>query len=100
MCGGITMDWFLNLDAETQLFIKNFMVSSGSLKRLAEIYGVSYPTVRLRLNQVIYRIQMLDEQNTPSFEAKVMHMVEDNRLTLETAKQIIEDYKDEFADIK
>lgn len=94
------MDWFLNLDAETQLFIKNFMLSSGSLKRLAEIYGVSYPTVRLRLNQVIYRIQMLDEQNTPSFETKVMKMVDDNRLTLETAKEIIEDYKNEFADVK
>lgn len=94
------MDWFLNLDAETQLFIKNFMVSSGSLKRLAEIYGVSYPTVRLRLNQVIYRIEMLDEQNTPSFEIKIMKMVDDNRLTLETAKEIIEDYKKELDESK
>lgn len=90
------MDWFLNLDAETQLFIKNFMLSSGSLKRLAEIYGVSYPTVRLRLNQVIYRIQMLEEQNTPSFETKIMQLVDDNQLTLETAKEIIKDHKNDL----
>lgn len=90
------MDWFLNLDAETQLFIKNFMLSSGSLKRLAEIYGVSYPTVRLRLNQVIYRIQMLEEQNTPSFETKIMNMVDDNQITLETAKEIIKDHKNDL----
>ncbi|MCL2640401.1 MAG: DUF2089 domain-containing protein [Phycisphaerales bacterium] len=33
------------------------VLRSGSLKDLAEAYGVSYPTIRLRLDRVITRLQ-------------------------------------------
>jgi hypothetical protein len=41
-----------DLDLITELVLR-----SGSLKDLAEAYGVSYPTIRLRLDRVIERLQ-------------------------------------------
>ena len=43
--------WFLALEQEDAAFLKNFVVKSGSLKEIARLYGVSYPTVRLRLDR-------------------------------------------------
>ncbi|MFX3816616.1 DUF2089 family protein, partial [Streptococcus suis] len=54
------MDWFFNLEDEEQEFIKQFIFASGSLKELARYYGVSYPTVRLRVDRLIEKIALND----------------------------------------
>ena len=41
-------------------FIKKFVLASGSLKEVAALYGVSYPTVRLRLDRLIQKIQLTE----------------------------------------
>ena len=41
--------WLLALEPEDVTFLKNFVLKSGSLKEIARLYQVSYPTVRLRL---------------------------------------------------
>ena len=45
--------WMENLEDEDISFIKNFVLKSGSLKDIAEVYEVTYPTVRLRLDRLI-----------------------------------------------
>ena len=50
------------LDEDELNFIKKFVLASGSLKEMAEIYKVTYPTVRGRLNQVIEKIKMAEEK--------------------------------------
>jgi len=55
------------LDDEEQAFVISFLRSSGSLKDLASLYGVSYPTVRNRLDALIERINRL-EANTAERE--------------------------------
>ncbi|EOS7670157.1 DUF2089 family protein, partial [Enterococcus hirae] len=52
------MEWFFNLEPEEQVFIKKFLLASGSLKQLAKEYEVSYPTVRLRLDRLIEKIKL------------------------------------------
>jgi hypothetical protein len=42
-----------NLPSEQQRFIEMFILASGNLKEIAKETGVSYPTVRSRLNKVI-----------------------------------------------
>ncbi|PZO98542.1 MAG: hypothetical protein DI615_03980, partial [Gardnerella vaginalis] len=42
--------WMANLTDEDMSFIKNFVLSSGSLKEMSQMYQVSYPTMRIRLN--------------------------------------------------
>ena len=44
--------WILALDPEDATFLKNFVLKSGSLKEIARLYEVSYPTVRLRLDKL------------------------------------------------
>lgn len=46
-----------SLSAEDQAFILEFVKSSGSLKDMAALMKVSYPTVRNRLDDVIGRLQ-------------------------------------------
>ena len=43
--------WMLALEEEDAAFLKNFLMKSGSLKDIAKLYGVSYPTVRWRLSR-------------------------------------------------
>ena len=53
--------WLGGLEEEDLNFIRRFLLASGSLKEVAHQYGVSYPTVRLRLDRLIQKIQ-LNEQ--------------------------------------
>lgn len=83
------MDWFYELDEEDRNFIKQFVLSSGSLRELAKIYGISYPTVRIRLDRLIEKIKLRDKDAKNQFEVKMMQMVIDEKIDLETAKNII-----------
>lgn len=46
-----------SLSVEDQAFILEFVKASGSLKDMAALMKVSYPTVRNRLDDVIGRLQ-------------------------------------------
>lgn len=45
------------LSAEEQAFIIDFIKASGSLKEMARLLGLSYPTVRNRLDDIIERVK-------------------------------------------
>jgi len=45
------------LPVEHQRFIEMFVLASGSLKEIAQQTGVSYPTVRSRLNRIIEELR-------------------------------------------
>ena len=49
------------LDTEDWSFVRRFLLASGSLKEVAREYGISYPTVRLRLDRLIAKIRILDD---------------------------------------
>lgn len=88
------MEWFLELSTEDQEFVKRLVLSSGSLKQLAKIYDVSYPTVRTRLNMVIQTINLIDSKQANSFEGRIMKMVIAEKISLDVAKEIISDYRE------
>ena len=52
--------WMTGLEEQDLTFIKKFLLASGSLKEVAAQYGVSYPTVRLRLDRLIQKIRLSD----------------------------------------
>ena len=83
--------WILALEQEDATFLKNFVLKSGSLK----IYGVTYPTVRLRLDKLIQKIEVSDQKEEEPFTTFVKGLAVDSRIDLETAKIIIEKYKSE-----
>jgi len=46
-----------SLSPDDQAFILEFIKASGSLKDMAGLLGLSYPTVRNRLDEIIERIK-------------------------------------------
>lgn len=48
------------LDDDDQAFVLSFLQSSGSLKDLTRRYGVSYPTIRNRLDALIESLKHLE----------------------------------------
>ena len=87
--------WILALEPEDASFLKNFVLKSGSLKEIARLYEVSYPTVRLRLDKLIQKIELNDQKEEEPFPAFIKGLAVDSRIDLETAKIIIEKYKSE-----
>jgi hypothetical protein len=59
-----------SLSASEQQFILQFIKVSGSLKQMAKHLGLSYPTVRNRLDEIINRINELDKNNNSSGKEK------------------------------
>jgi hypothetical protein len=49
------------LSADDQAFILEFIKASGSLKEMARLLGLSYPTVRNRLDEIIERIKFVGD---------------------------------------
>ena len=87
---GHARGWLDGLSDEDLMFAKRFLLASGSLKALAAAYGISYPTVRLRLDRLIQKIQLLDEQRPASpFERRLRALYADGRLDLETLKSLL-----------
>ncbi|EMF0122259.1 DUF2089 family protein [Enterococcus hirae] len=88
------MEWFFNLEPEEQVFIKKFLLASGSLKQLAKEYEFSYPTVRLRLDRLIEKIKLFDIKQEDSFEVSMMQLVINEKISLDVAKEIIKKHRE------
>lgn len=88
------MEWFFMLEPEEQVFIKKFLLASGSLKQLAKEYEVSYPTVRIRLDRLIEKIKLFDGKQGDSFEISIMQLVINEKISLDIAKEIIKKHKE------
>ncbi len=86
-------EWMTNLDDEDMVFIKKFLCASGSLKEMAQQYQVTYPTVRLRLDKLIQKIQLSDSAENDPYIALVKRLAINDRLDFDTAKILITEYK-------
>lgn len=93
-------NWILALDKETVEFIRKFIINSGSLKNMAEIYDVSYPTVRSKLDSLIKKIELNSKSDDIEFVNMIKNFVIDEKMSLETAQLIIKKYKNERGEVK
>ncbi|XID94868.1 DUF2089 family protein [Paenibacillaceae bacterium WGS1546] len=89
----VVPDWLASLDDEDLNFIKKFILSSGSLKEVAGIYGVTYPTVRLRLDRLIQKIQIAEDTTNDPYVSLIKKLAVNEKLDLDTAKILISAYK-------
>ncbi len=85
--------WILALEQEDTGFLKNFVLKSGSLKEIAKLYDVSYPTVRLRLDKLIQKIELNDKKEEEPFQTFIKGLAVDSKIDIEIAKIIIDKYK-------
>lgn len=82
--------WTDRLADEDLSFIKRFVLASGSLKAVATEYGISYPTVRLRLDRLIEKIKVYDSLHIRSeFERMARALCADGKIDAATMKQLL-----------
>src|SRR6185295_20395655 len=83
-------DWLEQLGDEDTALLRRFLFASGSLKEIARIYGVSYPTVRLRLDRLIDKVRALDDSAGGSELERVAraHYAE-GKIDLDTLKSLL-----------
>ena len=88
--------WIDGLSDEDLAFIRRFVMASGSLKEMAEIYGISYPTVRLRLDRLIEKIKLLTSDAVESeFERILRIEYAQGKLDLGTMKRLLQAHKED-----
>lgn len=85
-------DWFRHLSDDERIFIKNFVLSSGSLKQMSALYEISYPTLRSRLDKLIEKIHTYDNASHDAFVMLIRGLVDEQKIDIETANIIIDDY--------
>ena len=86
-------EWMAGLEEEDVAFIKKFILASGSLKEVAGQYGVTYPTVRLRLDRLIQKIRLTEDTAADPYIATIKRLAMNEKLDLDTAKVLITEYK-------
>ncbi|MGA8739579.1 MAG: DUF2089 domain-containing protein [Terracidiphilus sp.] len=64
--GAFTLPELARLSLEDQVFVTAFLRSHGSIKEMEQIFGVSYPTIKARLNRVSGQLQFIDTNPSPS----------------------------------
>ena len=60
VCGSFELPLFVRLTEKEQRFAIDFIKASGSLKDMAKSMGVSYPTVRNRLDDLIDKLNKME----------------------------------------
>lgn len=91
--------WLEHLADEDLAFIKRFVLASGSLKELAGAYGISYPTVRLRLDRLIEKIRLVDNQEIASeFERVLRLQYAEGKIEVGAVKALLAAHRQELED--
>lgn len=85
--------WLTELEDEDLTFIKRFILASGSLKEMASVYSVSYPTVRGRLNHIIEKVKMGEEKEDDRYERLIKRLAIEGKVDFEAATQLIREYR-------
>ncbi|MFC5864753.1 DUF2089 domain-containing protein [Acidicapsa dinghuensis] len=54
------------LSIEDQIFVMAFVRTHGSIKEMEQIFGVSYPTIKARLNRIAGQLEFVETNPGPS----------------------------------
>lgn len=54
------------LSIDDQVFVAAFVRSHGSIKEMERIFGVSYPTIKSRLNRITQMLDFVETDPAPS----------------------------------
>ena len=91
-----TRAWLEVLSDEDLAFVKRFLLASGTLKELARQYSVSYPTLRLRLDRLIDKVNLLDSHvEAGPFERQLRALYAEGRLDTAAFRLLLESHRQE-----
>jgi hypothetical protein len=79
------------LSAEDQVFIMAFIQCHGSIKDMEVMFGISYPTVKNRLNRLAEKLKLVQnfsftpEEKNPSERDGILSQLEKGEITADEA---------------
>ena len=94
--GSFELPPLARMTMEDQIFAAAFIQSHGSIKEMERLFGVSYPTIRLRLDRLITKIGVFEQRgNESQLERLIRAKYVDGRMDFETFKSILQAYSAE-----
>lgn len=90
--GAFTLPELARLSLEDQVFVTAFLRSHGSIKEMEQVFGVSYPTIKARLNRIAGQLEFVETNPSPS-RAEVLERLNNGELTADEAIRALEALK-------
>jgi hypothetical protein len=90
--GEFTPTELARLSLEDQVFVVAFVRSHGSIKEMEQTFGVSYPTIKARLNRISGQLQFVETDPSPS-RHEILDRLGSGELTAEEAIRALEALK-------
>jgi len=90
--GAFTLPELARLSMEDQVFITAFLRSHGSIKEMEQIFGVSYPTIKARLNRISGLLHFVENNPAPG-RAEVLDRLKNGEISAEQAIKELEALK-------
>jgi hypothetical protein len=90
--GEFTLPELARLTLEDQVFIVAFLRSHGSIKEMEQTFGVSYPTIKARLNRISGLLNFIETDPSPS-RAEILARLKTGEITAEEAIRSLEALK-------
>ncbi len=82
--GSFELPPLARLTLEDQTFVMAFVRCHGSIKEMEQFFGISYPTVKNRLNRIASQLEFV-EINPPSSQAEILAQLDRGEITVEEA---------------
>jgi hypothetical protein len=82
--GQFVLPELARLTLDDQVFITAFLRSHGSIKEMEQVFGVSYPTIKARLNRIAGQLQFVEINPSPS-RAEVLERLKSGEISAEEA---------------
>ncbi len=80
---------FCRLDEEQRQFIEVFMTSRGNIKEVERLLGISYPTVRSRLDAVLEALGYRVEREQDQRRKEILEALDKGEITSEEAIKLL-----------
>jgi len=87
--GSFELPQLSRLSLEDQVFVTAFVRCHGSIKEMERVFGVSYPTVKARLNRIADSLDFVESDPTPS-RVEVLDRLTRGEITTQDAIQQLE----------
>jgi hypothetical protein len=82
--GAFTPPQLLRLSGDDQVFVAAFVRSHGSIKDMEQMFGVSYPTIKARLNRIGAMLEFVDINPEPQ-RSEVLERLAKGEITADQA---------------
>ena len=90
--GAFSLPELARLSLEDQIFVTAFLRSHGSIKEMEQVFGVSYPTIKGRLNRIAGQLQFVETDPSPS-RAEVLERLNKGEISADEAIRALESLK-------